>query len=83
MATFMIISYHILHLAIDEYVCHSGPSLHVNPSFFVILSVAKNLVPLRTGSAKNPSHSSGKCPEILRRPNEFGLLRMTLLSALF
>ena len=57
----------------------------------VILSVAKNLVPLRpalspvegVNSAKNPSHNSGRCLEILRRPNEFGLLRMTLLSALF
>jgi hypothetical protein len=57
----------------------------------VILSEAKNLTLLRpalspvegVNSAKNPLHSSGRRLEILRRPNEFGLLRMTLLSALF
>ena len=49
----------------------------LSPSLLVILSAAKNLLPLRTGFAKNPSHSSGRRLEILRRPNKCGLLRMT------
>jgi hypothetical protein len=58
-------------------------SVIVSPSPLVILSAAKNLVPLRVNSAKNPSHSSGRRLEILRRPNSFGFLRMTLLDAVF
>ena len=37
---------------------------------------------LRTDSAKNPSHSSERRLEILRRPDVSGLLRMTLLDIL-
>jgi len=54
----------------------------LSPSVLVILSEAKNLTPLRVNSAKNPSQSSGRRLEIIRRPNSFGLLRMTLLDAL-
>ena len=60
----------------------TGWSVILSPSLHVILSEAKNLTPLRVNSAKNPSHSSGRCLEILRRPYSFGLLSMTLLRAL-
>jgi len=49
----------------------TGWSLIRSPSPLVILTLTevkgKNLVPLKEGSAKNPSQSSGRRLEILRR----------------
>ena len=49
----------------------TGWGVILSPSPLVILPLnevkGKNLVPLKEGSAKNPSHSSGRRLEILRR----------------